>query len=399
MRTILVAALLAFAASATAAVAAPPSPPTAPGWPKSLPAGTVIQGPGGGLVLVSARSSGGFAARAFRRDGRRIWTAAREAGCGDCNDGPQPVRLQPDGTFGPIGFDGDYIWAVDRRGRPAEECAGVMSPDGSCVVGRSGFAPPIEAGPRPVVRGLTRGVPYDPWQLVVPGYLWQDEFDVPAMTVADARGIVYVAFRNPVPGVVVGRAISGILVAVDPVARTILWVAEGPFQALTGLTSGVLVAEPGGIAAYRADGTVAWRQAIPLGQEVVPGTVVHDPYRGRVYLGRLPAGPPVSVPGVTALDAATGAEAWNSPVGDRARLLSVGRGGRVYLAVDRAGGVSETALRGVRAVRWSDGRAVWERRTRLPVQGARELVNGTVAISAGDPSGSGPGVLTLLDPR
>ena len=42
---------------------------------------------------------------------------------------------------------------------------------------------------------------------------------------------------------------------------------------------------------------------------------------------------------------------------------------------------------------------VWERRSRLPVQGGRELVNGTVAVSAGGRSGSGPGVLTLLDPR
>ncbi|MGE3140475.1 MAG: hypothetical protein AB7O53_13530, partial [Thermoleophilia bacterium] len=106
----LAAALLtAVAGTATAAV---PSPPTVPGWPKQLPAGPVVQGPQGGLVLVSPYGDG-FAARAFRRDGRRLWTTVQPANCGNCDDGPQPVINRPDGTVGPIGHLGDYGWAVD----------------------------------------------------------------------------------------------------------------------------------------------------------------------------------------------------------------------------------------------------------------------------------------------
>ena len=95
-----------------------------------------------------------------------------------------------------------------------------------------------------------------------------------------------------------------------------------------------------------------------------------------------------------AFDVATGATAWATAPGDRARLLSVGRGGRVYVAIGRPG---HTAIRGLRL---RDGATAWQRRTNQAVQGASERADGTVAVSVGWPSGSWPDDrLTLLDPR
>jgi outer membrane protein assembly factor BamB len=104
---------------------------------------------------------------------------------------------------------------------------------------------------------------------------------------------------------------------------------------------------------------------------------VVDGGRGRIYLGRSGAG----APGVTAIDARTGAQLWRTRPGDRARLLSVGRGGRVYVAVDATG------RRAVRGLRLATGATAWERRTSLPVRGARELAGGRVAASAGQQFG------------
>jgi outer membrane protein assembly factor BamB len=80
---------------------------------------------------------------------------------------------------------------------------------------------------------------------------------------------------------------------------------------------------------------------------------------------------------VTANDLATGVQAWRTRPSDRARLLSVGRGGRVYVAVDAAAG------QGVRGLRLATGAAAWQLRTGLPVRDALELANGRVAVSAG----------------
>ncbi len=392
MRRLLVSLVVAWlAAVAPAASAAVPSPPTVPGWPKALPAGTVLQGPSGGVVLAGPNGEG-FAARAYRRDGRRIWSVYQDPGCGNCDDGPQPIRLQADGDYGPIGFDGDYVWAVDPAGRVVGACGGVVFADGACVSAFSVFGATPPFGGRPVIAGSSPAGPSASWRLPVTGWLWEDDFNVPQMTVRDATGIVYTAFSHPrresAPQAV---GPTGLLVAVDPAARRILWTVEGPQEALTGLSSGVLVSEPGGVAAYRADGSVAWRRAVPDGQGVSPSSVVHDPARGRLYLGR-PAVTRGAQQGVTALTAATGAQVWRTRPADRARLLSVGRGGRVYLAIDRTGAMA------VRGVRLTDAATVWERRTSSRVESAQELVNGTVAVSAGTPYG-GPGRLTLLDPR
>ena len=74
--------------------------------------------------------------------------------------------------------------------------------------------------------------------------------------------------------------------------------------------------------------------------------------------------------------------------------MSVGRGGRVYLAVDAPG------RRAARGVRLASGSTVWQHRTGQPVLGVRELVNGTVAISAGSGyAGSSGGRMAIIDPR
>jgi len=67
------------------------------------------------------------------QDGRRLWRSARRAGCGNCDEGPQPERLQPDGTYGPIGPEGDDIWAVDRRGQIVPGCSGAVAADGTVL--------------------------------------------------------------------------------------------------------------------------------------------------------------------------------------------------------------------------------------------------------------------------
>jgi hypothetical protein len=386
----LIVAIVAAALPAASAVAA--SPRVVAGWPRNVAAGTVHQGPGGGLVVISIGDAtleqGAQTVSAFRRDGRRLWSARRAPGCGNCDDGPQPEALQADGTYGPIGVEGDDFWAVDPRGRIVTGCAGVVYPDGACVVG----GPREDAALRssPAITGRPVGAP--PWVVWDDRYGWRDEFDVPPMTVRDGAGVVYAAFVAPTERATGQRLWqSGLLMAVDPATHAILWTRVGPTQVLTGLGSGVLVSEAGGISAIGADGGVRWSRGLSSRQRVVPQQAVYDAARGRVYIGRAYGSEP---PGVSALVVSTGAQAWRTRPRDRASLLSVGRGGRVYLAID------SPDRRAARAVRFADGRTVWEWRTSLPVLGARELVNGTVAVSAGNRYAPGRADrLTLLDPK
>ena len=279
----IVAALLA-----TGAVAAPPR--VVAGWPRNVAAGTVHQGPGGGLVVISIGDAtleqGAQTVSAFRRDGRRLWSARRAPGCGNCDDGPQPAALQADGTYGPIGIEGDDFWAVDARGRIVTGCAGVVYPDGACVVG----GPREDAALRtsPAIMGRPVGAP--PWVVWDDRYGWRDEFDVPPMTVRDGAGLVYAAFVAPTERATGHRLLqSGLLMAVDPTTHAILWTRVGPTQVLTGLGSGVLVNEAGGISAIGADGGVRWSRGLSARQRVVPAHAVYDAARGRVYIGRSPA--------------------------------------------------------------------------------------------------------------
>lgn len=368
-------------ASATAAT--PPNPRTVPGWPRTADAGRVLQGPSGGVVVVSQDGSA-WTVRAFRRDGRPLWANRRRASCGNCDDGPQPEALQPDGTYGPIGPEGDDTWAVGPRGRTVRGCAGIVGGDGSCIAGGRRIDPvTFESSPAVSLRSPTAA-----WTVSDAAWLWQDDFDVPPITVRDRTGVVYAAFALPVDRATRSTA-PGLLVAVDPVAATILWTRVGPSQVLTALGAGVLVAEGAGITAIGPGGATLWSRPLAAGQRVAPADVAFDALRSRIYIGRSGG-----VPGVTALRAANGSQVWRTRLVDRARLLSVGRGGRVYIAVDRAG---RPAVRGLRL---RDGATVWQRRTRARALSAAELVNGTVALSIGERFGrSSQDRLTLIDPR
>ncbi len=206
---------------------------------------------------------------------------------------------------------------------------------------------------------------------MVPGWSWYPENDVPPNVVRDAGGLVYAAFRDPTE-IATGRRAEGLLAALDPAAGGIRWTREGPVEVLAALEDGVLVQEGQAVAAISAGGAVRWTRPIPARQFVTARDTAVDGRRGRIYLGRRGV-----TPGITAIDAATGAAIWRTPPGDFARLLSVGRSGRVYAAIDRRG------RQGVRGLRLASGGVAWERRTGLPAYDALELADGDVAVSAG----------------
>jgi hypothetical protein len=358
--------LLAFAGHAAAAV------PVAPGWPRTAPGGELLPGPDGGVVVVTTVARGATT-RAFTARAALRWVQRSTFGCGNCDDGPQPEILQPDGTYGPIGVEGDDYWAVTANGLRVRGCAGVVSPDGGCVA-----APGDARDSHPAF--AARPAAGSAWRVQDPRWFWYPESDVPAMVVQDAGGRVYAGYTFPVE-VATRRQIPGLLMALDPATRAILWQREGPTQALAALPDGVLEAEGGAafgtggaVAAYSSDGTLLWRRGVPSGQRVAPRDTVVDARRGRIYVGRVD-----TTPGVTALDLATGAQRWKTRPSDRARLLSVGRSGRVYVAIGAA------ARRGVRGLRLATGVTAWQLRTGLPVRDALELAGGRVAVSAGIP--------------
>jgi outer membrane protein assembly factor BamB len=185
--------------------------------------------------------------------------------------------------------------------------------------------------------------------------------------------------------VATGAELPRRLLAVDTATHSVVWARTGPSAVLTALRSGVLVVEEGRLVALGADGGVRWTQPIPAGDFVFARDVAYDGRRERLYVGRTHGRHPV----VTALEARTGMQLWRTATRDRARLLSVGARGPVYLAIDRP---KATAVRAVRLT----GRVKWERRTGRLVTGAAELANGTVAVAAGDGL---RGLVTVLDPR
>ncbi|MGE0026925.1 MAG: PQQ-binding-like beta-propeller repeat protein [Thermoleophilia bacterium] len=351
--------LLALAGQAVAAI------PTAPGWPRTAPGGELLPGPDGGIVVVTtvARSA---TTRAWTIRGGLRWVQRSTFGCGNCDDGPQPEALQPDGTYGPIGVEGDDAWAVDRQGRRVLGCSGVVFPDGGCV-----SAPGSTSDSHPAFAGRPASGP--PWRVQDPRWFWYPDSDVPAMVVRDAGGRIYGAFELPIE-VATQRRLDGLLIAMDPVSRTIQWEREGPTQVLAALPSGVLAADADGVTAYGSDGAELWHRSVTTGQRVTPRSTIVDAARGRVYLGRAGGG----APGVTAVDLATGAQVWKTRPSDEARLLSVGRGGRVYVAIDARGRLA------VRGLRLATGATAWQLRTNLAVYDALELAGGRVAVSAGN---------------
>lgn len=380
--------LAALALGAGAATAATPQP--LPGWPRAVPAGPILDGPQSGtsVTVVAQDGANRFTVSAYRADGRRLWRNRRTAGCGNCNDGPQPERRWPDGTYGPIGVEGDDFWSLDRAGRLLRPgCSGVVLADGTCFSAGPGpgAGSPTEA---PTITATRGGVVI--WRASAGEYEWYGEYDVPPVVVEDGSGRLYAAFRMP-REVTSGAYVPGLLIAVDPRSGSILWTRVGPVGALVGLAYGVFAERAGGVIAIGGAGEDLWTRAVPLSQRVTPASVALDSGRDRLYLGRVYSGHA----GVTAINARTGAQIWRTRPRDRARLLSVGSSGRVYVAIDHAG---QTA---VRALRIADGATAWQRRTNVAVLGALELRDRTVAVSAASTrfSGGSGGRLTILDPR
>ncbi len=52
---------------------------------------------------------------AFRLNGNRRWLSAPSWGYGFCADGSEQPGLRADGTYGPIGPEGDFNWGVDQE--------------------------------------------------------------------------------------------------------------------------------------------------------------------------------------------------------------------------------------------------------------------------------------------
>ena len=361
-RCLAAAAALVLIAAATASAAVT----VAPGWPRAVPGGTVHAGPGGGVVVVTdlARSA---TVRAFTIRGQRLWRQSSTFGCGNCDDGPQPEALQPDGTYGPIGVEGDDSWAVDARGRRVAGCVGVVSPDGGCVVGpprRVDRPPPGLHGQARDRRAVARRGP--------PVALVPRE-----RRAADGR-------RRRGRGRL--RRLPVLRGDRDGAGRR-----RRPHGARPGHADDPVAAGRPGASARRAPvgrprRGGRWRDGLRPRRRGPLAPRRH----GRPGASR-PAAPWWTADEAGSTSAASERERRASPRSTPGQARSSGgrvppiapaccrwaAGGRVYVAVDATG------RRAVRGLRLATGATAWERRTSLPVRGARELAGGRVAVSAG----------------
>lgn len=372
-----------------AAGAAGAEPPVVQSWSVDPPAYALMPGPGSGVVSVAGDAGAARAYRttAFRVDGRRLWERTRQAGCGNCDDGPHPLRLQPDGTYGPIGFTGDDAWAYDRAGREAPACAGAVAADGTCAQAFGRVL--IEGDPPgflhvPVVRLSRAGAVV--WETPLRDLRWIPTFDLPAASARDELGGVYAAFDRP-RVVATGERPSGRLVRVGAADGTPGWAINGLTQVLAGLPAGVLARDSEGLVAVGAGGRVAWNRAIPDGARITAGGVRTDARRNAVYVEV-----PRTRPRVVALTASTGRPRWATPTRDRARLLETGSGGRVYIAADAG------PRRGVVALAPS-GRALWRLPVAARVVAAAEIARGRVAVLIDAPRRGVAGIVVVRPPR
>jgi outer membrane protein assembly factor BamB len=385
-----VGATLALSCTALAA-----TPSVVTGWPVVAASGSVHPGPGGGPVLIADVSRGSSVA-AFRLNGRRRWLSAYEQGCGFCDDGPEQPGLQADGTYGPIGYEGDYFWGVDQKGAQVQGCAGAVLADGTCIyhyVVGAGFSPG----------------PSTPYPAVVAGHgttrLW--EYTQPALswTIASDNMVPPVVFANPTTvytslgaGLIDQQPVGRQLIALNPSDGALRWRVFNvtPLAVLSTGVIGVtrLGYHDSGIVSYADDGTIRW--TAPLSAKVRVKGVLVDEAHGRVYvsLARVVGGGAreSDVFELVALDALTGMEKWRTRAVDRARPLSVGSNGLVYAGIDRDG---RHALRAI----GPDGKGRWQFDTATRVEGARLLPDGTVALSTGGPEGETSGLLWRVDPR
>ena len=355
------------------------SPTVVKGWPLSAAPGPVLQGPGPGAVVVSTSliDPNRFTVTAYRPNATRRWVNVRRAGCGNCDLGTQPVWLQADGTFGPIGVIGDDYWAVDQAGREVGGCSGAVLADGTCISARTRFVPPTGLE----IALVSRRGAAELWRLVEPGLGdWVPEGDVAPYVVRDGGGTAYVAYGQGVP--------QARLVTVDSATGALRARVPGTFDFVAATADAGLAREAftGGLVAVGADGAQRWSAPL-LRSFLFPQNVVVDRARARVYVGQ-------TRPRwrTQALDAATGRVLWTSPSAQSVRPLSLANGG-LLLA-----GVEQGSSRSLRALGGGDGRARWTFRTSGLVVGARELTDRTIVVSTQRPPGAGRGPLWRIDP-
>ena len=356
--------LLALCAAAPAAA----TPVVLPGWPVPAPAGPVLAGRDGGVVVSGTAgldTPSWKVVAAFTADGSRRWVAARRPGCGNC-DGEQPTRLHPDGGYGPVGFTADDFWNVDAAGRIVAGCPGVAMPGGDCIAaGGTPATTPLFSRTR---AGVAR------WALADGDAVWTAENEVWAPVVIDGEGVVYTAFP---PGPAPGDRRSGRGVALDAATGALRWRTSGVDRVVTALDRGVLANTPDGVAALGEGAIVRWTLPPSLG----PATfAITDAARGEVVV-QMGTG----VPRVAAVGLATGEVRWITGGGRAARLLSTGPRGMRYLTVGRT-------LRAVTVA----GRVAWTLPAAQPIAGAHELGDGTVMVSTG---GGEDGLLLRVAPR
>ena len=360
-QTVLTCALSLAALIPTGGFAA--SPTVIPGWPVPAAAGTVHLGPEGGPVVISDLA--GFqttsSVAAFGRTGSLRWLNVRSWDCGNCDNGPQIAELQPDGTFGPLGPEGDGPWAVAPDGSTVGTCTGVTLPDRTCIAYETQVSPAFELTPSITARrgGLA-------WEYLSGVGPWHaDGDDAPLKVVRDAAGGIYSSFGDRF----VGATVPQRMIALTPTGQ-LRWEAPGAAP-LVGLETGVLASRfEEGLVAFTVDGSVLW-----TARGLVQGlwSMTYDRPRQRIYASRGSAASEDSM--VIALDSLTGNELWRTAERDHARLVSVdASSGVVYVAIDRL------RQRGLKAI-GPDGRGRWQFDTTTPVVGARRLSDGTVALT------------------
>jgi len=381
--------VIAAAMSLMSGTALGAAPSVMSGWPVTAGAGPVLGGPGGGAVVVSEGFIGeslSSSVAAFGTNRRLRWTFDALWGCGNCDDGLTPPALRADGTYGPIGPDGDDVWGVSPIGVRVPGCTGDVLADGTCIAHEVRRTPTLTESPAIAARRGGTLV----WEYARPSRTWSisHDFLVPPLTLRDASGAVYTSLgAGSEPA---GTPVPQQMIALNETTGTLRWqVADA--RPVASFASGVLAQRSGvGLVRYAADGTVRWTNPAWSAQHVVRAYV--DEARGRVYISasRLDA-----THYVAALNAETGADLWRTRPTDRAAVLSVGSNGLVYVSINRSG---RYALRAI----GPEGRGRWQWDTTMPVAGAHGLIDGTVVASTGsDVRGFGgeAGLLWRLNPR
>ena len=311
----------------------------------------------------------------------RRWVNVRRAGCGNCDLGTQPVRLQADGTFGPIGVIGDDYWAVDQAGREVRGCSGAVLADGTCILVQTRFVPPT--GLEIALVSQRGGA--ELWRLVEPGLGdWVPEGDVAPYVVRDGGGTAYIAYGQDSPRrdwSTVDSA-TGALRAGCPARR----LRRRHRRRRPGRE-----AFAGRLVAVGADGAQRWSAPRAELSLPLPPERGRQPRAGARLRGPDPPGEPRPL-AHAALDAAPGGCSGPARRASGSRPLSLANGG-LLLA-----GVEQGSSRSLRALGGGDGRARWTFRTSGLVVGARELTDRTIVASTAAAPRRRPGAAVAIDP-